>query len=151
MDIAFIKSYDVEWESEPTALAGAATASDDDKSKESGDDDDDDGEIPFTEWDFVGLENIPFNDIKNIPTGQEKVPPHFYVAATIINELARQTEEQQRILDSMSGFVEERKLPDGGKDVDFDELVMIQKKSEQNASFVRLAPVLSDSLQFCPK
>ena len=121
MDIAFIKSYDVEWESEPTALAGAATASDDDKSKESGDDDDDDGEIPFTEWDFVGLENIPFNDIKNIPTGQEKIPPHFYVAATIIKELASRTEEQQRILDSMSDFVAQ--LPEGGKGVDFDVLL----------------------------
>lgn len=72
MDIAYIKSLEVDWESQPTALAGSPPAESDDEA----------GEVAFLHWDFTNPDSIPWNTL-SVCDAHGKFYPHALVAGKI--------------------------------------------------------------------
>ena len=72
-DIAYLKSFDVEWKAEPAALALATSATESD----------DDPEPDTSSWCLTDPTSVPFKYL-NIPS-KGKLPPHLILAAAIFN------------------------------------------------------------------
>ena len=74
-DIAYLKSFDVEWEGVPPALQTQSAAADDD----------DDDEPDTSSWCVSNPSTVPFKDLKIPKRG--KLPPYLFLALAIVNKM----------------------------------------------------------------
>jgi len=79
-DIAYLKSFDVEWERTAPALESEVAR-----------DDDDDDEIDTSSWDLADPETVPFRDLKYPKTG--KMPTAVLYGAAILGVSPNPTPE----------------------------------------------------------
>jgi hypothetical protein len=80
-DIAYLKSFEVEWEGVPAALENPSAAAEDD----------DDDELDISLWCLTDPSTVPIKDLK-IPR-RGKLPPYLLVAAAIVNTMKQKPKE----------------------------------------------------------
>jgi len=106
LDIAYLKSFDVDWEVSIAALQGASEG-------EAADDDDDDETVDMdtSSWDVTDPTSVPFKDLK-IPT-KGKLPPHLLYACAILGTPEVRSQAVQKFLDRVSQRLEQLGLEHG--------------------------------------
>ena len=91
MDIAFLKSFDVQWEVPPAALAmQEGEASDDDAEEE---------DMDTSRWDATDPSTVPFMNLY-IPT-RGKIPTHLVYAATVLDIQDHPSKDAIRYIDQV--------------------------------------------------
>lgn len=83
MDIAFNKSFEVEWERPPTALVSADATDSDDAA----------GEVDFLHWDFTQPDSLPWDKLP-VCDDTGKLFPHAVVAGKIASHVRTQHGEK---------------------------------------------------------
>ena len=94
LDIAYLKSFEIEWESTPPALeSGAAADDDDDDDNASGEEDV--PELDCSKWCATDASTVPFEDLK-FPKHGQKLPPHLLVASAALRIVKDSVPDEQR-------------------------------------------------------
>ena len=100
-DIAYLKSFEVDWEGVPAALQTACAAADDD----------DDAELDTSSWCLTDPSSVPFSELKIPQRG--KLPPYLFVGAAIVSTIDPRPKELGTFIDKLFARVEQLKLETG--------------------------------------
>jgi hypothetical protein len=100
-DIAYLKSFDVEWECLPAALENPSAAADDD----------DEEELDTSSWCLTDPSTVPIKDLKIPQRG--KIPPYLFVAVAIVNTMDPKPRELKTFLEKLLARVAVLKLESG--------------------------------------
>ena len=96
-DIAYLKSFDVDWEVVPPALQNPRTTADDD----------DDEEPDTSQWCVSDPSTVPFKELKIPKRG--KLPPYLFVALAIVYKMEPRPREFAKFFQTLMARVEQLK------------------------------------------
>ena len=122
MDIAYLKSFDVDWESACPALETEAAA-----------DGDDDDEIDTSAWDATDPSTIPFNQLKIPKNG--KIPTALMYAAALLGVSEQRPPEVAKWITDLLARVEELKAQTASQDLN---AIMTRRMTEREEETYKL-------------